>query len=151
MKSYLGGMIKGDARPYLGHNPVARAMVTLLLVLLVLQSATGLILAGTDIYYPPFGNRIASWVAAPGVDPASIAPYDKTGIDPAAWTDMRAFRAPIITTHLWSFYALLVVVAIHILGVVVTEVREGGAIVSAMFTGKKVIDREPADGPGVGN
>lgn len=150
LKSYLGGMIRGNARPYLGHNPVARAMVTALLVLLVLQAATGLILAGTDIYYPPFGHWIASWVAAPGVDPASLAPYDKTGIDPTAWTDMRAFRAPVISTHLWSFYALLAVVAIHILGVVVTEMREGGAIVSAMFTGKKVIDREPADGPDTG-
>jgi cytochrome b len=42
---------------------------------------------------------------------------------------------------------LLVTIVIHIAGVVVTELREGGAIVSAMFTGRKVIDREPADSP----
>jgi cytochrome b len=60
---------------------------------------------------------------------------------------MRAFRSPIVTIHLWNFYTLLVAIAIHIAGVVVTELREGGAIVSAMFTGRKVIDREPADSP----
>jgi len=147
LKSYLGGMIRGDVRPYLGHNPVARAMVTLLLALLVLQAVTGLILAGTDIYYPPFGHWIAAWIAAPGVDPATLAPYNKTGIDPAAWDAMRAYRSPIVTIHLWNFYILLVTIVIHIAGVVVTELREGGAIVSAMFTGRKVIDREPADSP----
>lgn len=148
LKSYLRGLIRGDGRPYLGHNPIARAMVALLLALLVLQGATGLVLAGTDIYYPPFGRWIAAWIVAPGVDPATIVPYNKTRIDPAAWDAMRAFRSPIVTIHLWNFYALLVAIAIHIVGVVVTELREGGAIVSAMFTGRKVIDREPADGPG---
>ena len=34
---------------------------------------------------------------------------------------------------------------IHITGVIVTELREGGGIVSAMFTGRKVLDREPPD------
>jgi cytochrome b len=34
---------------------------------------------------------------------------------------------------------------IHIVGVVVTELREGGGLVSAMFTGRKVFDRKPAD------
>ena len=112
-------MIRGDVRPYLDHNPVARAVVSLLLVLLVLQAATGLILAGTDIYYPPFGHWIAAWIAAPGVDPSTIVPYDKTGIDPASWEAMRAFRAPIVSFHFWKFCALLAAIVIHIVGVVV--------------------------------
>ena len=145
IKSYIRELLRGDVRPYLGHNPVARVMVSLLLVLLVLQAATGLVLAGTDIYYPPFGPWITSWIAAPGVDPSTIVPYDKTGIDPASWEAMRSFRSPIVTIHAWNFYALLVAIGIHIAGVVTTELREGGAIVSAMFTGQKVLDRQPAD------
>jgi cytochrome b len=39
--------------------------------------------------------------------------------------------------HLYGFYALGVVVALHVAGVVATELREGGNIVSAMFTGRK--------------
>ena len=81
-KTYLRELIGGDVRPYLGHNPIARASVSILLVLLILQAATGLVLAGTDIYYPPFGHWIANWIAAPGVDPSTIVPYDKTGVDP---------------------------------------------------------------------
>jgi cytochrome b len=36
-------------------------------------------------------------------------------------------------------------IVFHVTGVVLTEVREGGAIISAMFTGKKAFDREPRD------
>jgi cytochrome b len=82
LRAYVGELFRGDVRPYLGHNPLARLMVSLLLLLLVVQAVTGLVLAGTDIYYPPFGGWFAGWIAAPGVDPAAIVPYDKTGIDP---------------------------------------------------------------------
>lgn len=143
--TYLRGLARGDERPYLGHNPVARLMVSLLVLLLVVQAVTGLVLAGTDIYYPPFGYWIASWIAAPGVDPSTIVPYNDTGIDTASWDEMRAFRTPFITAHYWSFYALLFLIVVHIAGVVMTELREGGGIVSAMFTGRKVFDRDPAD------
>ena len=131
-----------------GHNPIAREMVSILLILLILQTVTGLVLAGTDIYYPPFGRWIASWIAAPGVDPSTIAPYDKTGIDPPSWEAMRSFRSIFLAVHYWNFYALLVMIVIHIAGVVVTELREGGGIISAMFTGQKVFDQEPKDDPG---
>ena len=123
--------------PAFGHNPIARASVSILLVLLILQAATGLVLAGTDIYYPPFGHWIANWIAAPGVDPSTIVPYDKTGVDPGSWDAMRSLRSVFLTIHHWNFYALLVVIVLHITGVVVTELREGGGVVSAMFTGKR--------------
>ena len=71
------------------------------------STVTGLVLAGTDIYYPPFGYWIASWIAAPGVDPATIAPYDKAGIDPKSWEAMRSFPSSFVTVHYWNFYALL--------------------------------------------
>jgi len=145
LRRYLRGLIRGGESRYLGHNPIARLMVSLLVLLLVAQAVTGLVLAGTDIYYPPFGYWFASWVAAPGVDPSALVPYDKTGIDAASWDAMRAFRAPFITIHYWTFYALLFLIVVHIAGVVVTEIREGGGIVSAMFTGKKVFDRDPVD------
>jgi Ni/Fe-hydrogenase 1 B-type cytochrome subunit len=147
-KTYLREIVAGNVRPYLGHNPIARAMVSILYILLVIQAATGLLLAGTDIYYPPFGHWIASWIAVPGVDPVTIAPYNKTGVDPAAWDAMRSFRSVILRIHNWNFYALVIAIAVHIVGVVVTELREGGSIVSAMFTGQKHFERPPADDAG---
>ncbi|MFA5952647.1 MAG: cytochrome b/b6 domain-containing protein [Hyphomicrobium sp.] len=144
-RCYLTELVRGDVRPYLGHNPVARAMVALLLLLLLTQAITGLVLAGTDIYFPPFGHWIAGWIAAPGVDPSTIIPYNKTGIDPVSWDAMRSFRSTFVAIHYWNFYAILVAVVLHIAGVVVTELREGGGIVSAMFTGRKVFDQQPVD------
>lgn len=143
--AYMRGFIRGDARPYLGHNPLARLSVSLFFVLLIVQAVTGLVIAGTDIFYPPFGYWFANWVAAPGVDPWSIVPYDKTGIDATSWEAMRAFRSPFLTMHYWNFYVLLVLIVIHIAGVIATELREGGGLISAMFTGRKVLDQKPVD------
>ena len=33
LKTYLRELIRGDVRPYLGHNPVARAMISIFLIL----------------------------------------------------------------------------------------------------------------------
>lgn len=147
LRGYVAGMMSGEAPRYLGHNPLGRLMVTALLALLTVQGVTGLVLAGTDIYYPPIGASIARWVAAPGVDPATLVPGDKTSVDAAAWADMRAFRDPYVETHETVFFILLGAVLLHILGVLVGELREGGSLISAMFTGRKVLDRPPVDAP----
>lgn len=147
LRTYLAGTFAGDAPRYLGHNPLGRIMVSALLLLLTIQAVAGLVLAGTDIYYPPLGAWIAAWVAAPGVDPATLVPGDKTFVDPAAWEAMRAFRGPFIETHEILYFVLLGAGLLHILGVVLAELREGGSLVSAMFTGRKVLDRPPVDLP----
>ena len=56
-----------------------------------------------------------------------------------AYEAMRAFRKPFITVHYYGFYVLLVFTVIHVLAVIVTELREGGSLISAMFSGKKVL------------
>ena len=37
-------------------------------------------------------------------------------------------------------------IIVHIAAVVFTEVREGGSIISAMFSGRKVLSGKPVDG-----
>ncbi|MGD8619388.1 MAG: cytochrome b/b6 domain-containing protein [Gammaproteobacteria bacterium] len=145
VRAYLAGFREGQPRQYLGHNPLGRIAVTCLLLLLLVQAITGLILAGTDLFYPPIGSWIAGWVAAPGLDPASLVPYAKEMYDETAYAAMRAFRKPFITVHYYGFYVLLVFAVIHVLAVAVTEIREGGNLVSAMFSGKKVLNGPPAD------
>lgn len=145
LRTYAADFMAGRPRQYLGHNPLGRIAVTLLLLVLVVQAITGLVLAGTDIFYPPLGAWIASWIAAPGVDPATLMPYAKETYDAAAYESMRAFRNPFITLHYYSFYALLGLIVLHIAAVVITEIREGGSLISAMFTGKKVLSKIPAD------
>ena len=145
VRGYIADFSSGHPRQYIRHNPLGRIAVTLLLFLLLVQAVTGLVLAGTDLFYPPIGSWIAGSVAAPGIDPATLVPYSKEMYDETAYEAMRAFRKPFITVHYYAFYVLIGFALVHILAVVVTELREGGNLVSAMFTGKKLLSEEPAD------
>lgn len=145
LRSYLSAFMAGHPEQYVGHNPAGRLGIAVLFVLIVVQAFTGLILAGTDLFYPPIGRWIATWVAAPDVAPASLVPYAPEMYDAAAYAEMRAFRKPFASVHLYTFYVLGVVVVVHVVAVVVTEVKEGGSIISAMFTGRKIIRGRPVD------
>ncbi len=151
LRSYVASLTSGKPESYLGHNPLGRIAVAGLLLLMMVQAVTGLMLAGTDIYYPPLGSWIAGWIAAPGVDPASLVPYSPELYDEAAYAEMRALRKPFAQIHLYSFYVLLVGIAIHISGVVITELREGGGLTSAMISGRKVLQGQPVDAPAAGD
>jgi len=145
VRAYLADSKAGLPRQYIGHNPLGRLAVATLLLLLLIQAVTGMVLAGTDLFYPPIGSWIANWVASPGLDPATLQPYAKETYDEAAYEAMRAFRQPFITVHYYGFYTLLVFTLVHILAVVKIELQGGGNLVSAMISGKKVLDGLPAD------
>lgn len=148
LMSYAKGFKENDPPPYAGHNPIAKLMVGLLFVMLITQATTGLILAGTDLYLPPFGHEIAEWVTGSGEDHSKLAdlkPGSKEGVDLEGYKEMRAFRKPFITVHKYTFYGLVIAILLHISGVIVTEVKEKNGLVSAMFTGKKVFRKKPID------
>ncbi len=145
VRRYASAFVSAAPEQHLGHNPLGRLAATALLLLIFLQVVTGLVLAGTDLFYPPFGHWIAQWVAAAGVPPASLVPYAPDLYDPGAWDAMRSWRKPVIWLHEYNFYALAGLVIVHIAAVVVTDLREGGSIISAMFTGNKIIRGKPVD------
>jgi Ni/Fe-hydrogenase 1 B-type cytochrome subunit len=138
LKRYIAALRTGEHPQYVGHNPIGRIAVTLLLLLLLTQALTGLVLAGTDLFMPPLGAKIASWIAAPGVDPASVVPYSPDLYDRDAYAAMRKLREPVVSIHEYAFYGLLLLGAIHIAGVVLAELR-GHNLISAMITGKKLM------------
>lgn len=145
LSEFVRGFVRGNAPFYLGHNPLARIFLSALVLLLVVQGTTGLVLAGTDVYMPPLGGVMRDWVAAETHDPALVRPYAPESVNPDAYAEMRSFRAPIVRIHEYNFYLLIALIAIHIAAAVVTEFREGGSVISAMFTGRKVHEREPVD------
>jgi cytochrome b len=148
VSEYIDGVKTGEPPQYLGHNPVAKLMVAFLFLLLATQATTGLVLAGTDLYLPPFGHEIAEWVTGSGEEHDKIKnlkPGSKDDVDSEAYAEMRKFRKPFITTHVYSFYVLLIAIVLHIAAVVLTEVREKNGLVSAMFTGKKIASKKPVD------
>jgi cytochrome b len=145
LRRYVSALRGGEHPQYLGHNPLGRIAVALMLLLLLTQAVTGLVLAGTDLFLPPVGPWIAKAVAAPGVDPGALVPYAPDMYDKEAYSSMRAWRAPFVRIHGYAFYALMVLVALHVAAVVITEVRGGGNLISAMFTGKKILRVPMAD------
>jgi len=145
LRSYVAAFIAGHPEQYVGHNPAGRLGISVLFLLITIMAITGLVLAGTDLFYPPLGHWIAQWVAAPDVAPGSLRPYAPEMYDVAAYESMRAYRKPFAMVHLYSFYVLVVVVVLHVVSVVITELKEGGNIISAMFTGRKTISGRPVD------
>lgn len=146
LRAYSASFWSGEPQQYIGHNPLARIAVAILFLLLATQVVTGLVLAGTDLFWPPFGGSFAEWVAAPGIDPSTVRPGLSEAMDPAAYQAMREFRAPFLGVHEFTFYLLAIMVVLHLIAVVVTERYEGGSITSAMFTGRKILSHRPADG-----
>jgi cytochrome b len=146
LKEFVRGTVRGDVPFYMGHNPLARIFLTALVVLLIVQGATGIILAGTDVYMPPLGNTMREWVAGDTHDPNQVRPYSPETVNEQAYADMRAFRSPIVDIHEYNFFVLLAMIAIHIAAAIFTELREGGTVITAMFTGRKYHDRPPVDG-----
>ena len=145
LEAYVASVVAGRPRRYLGHNPLGRLAISAILLLLVIEAATGLVLAGTDLFYPPFGSWIAGWVAAPNVDPSTLTPLTRDLMDQAAYAAMRSFRGPFVRTHEFTFYLLVAIVILHVAAVVVTELREGDTLVSAMLTGRKIVAGRPED------
>lgn len=146
LKAYVGG---GKDRPiFRGHNPLGRIMITVIFALLTAQMVTGLVLAGTDLYFPPFGHEFAEWATGSGEDHSrleGLRPGAKEMLDPVGYAEMRKFREPFISIHKIAYYLLLLAIAIHVTAVIVAEIRERQGLVSAMFTGEKVLDGEPED------
>jgi Ni/Fe-hydrogenase 1 B-type cytochrome subunit len=145
LRRYVAAAGAGQPKQYLAHNPLGRISVAVLLLLLLIMALTGLALAGTDLFYPPLGRWIANSVAASGIDPATLIPYAPEMYDKDAYASMRSLRAPIVRIHFYTFYALLTMATLHIVVVVFTELRGGGSLVSAMFSGKKTLSEPPAD------
>ena len=145
VKIYLASIKAGEPKQYLGHNPLGRLAVAVIMASLIVMAVTGLIRAGTDIYYPPLGSIAAEYVAAEGIDPATLKPYDKTFVDAAKMNELGTFKKPFGVVHLYTAYFLMFLIALHIFAVVRTEITERVTLLSAMISGRKTLSREPED------
>lgn len=144
-KAELVAFTQGKKLAYKGHSPAGKLMILALLSTMTVQMISGLVIAGTDIYYPPFGQYFAESIAINKDNIAAITPYSKENIDAAAYQVMRDFRKPFITAHVYAFYCLLFFIPLHIIGVIIAERREKSALVSAMINGYKYLPNNKTD------
>ncbi len=145
VRSYIHSVKSGEPEQYIGHNPLGRLAISFILLLMFTMAVTGLVRAGTDIYYPPFGSLVIDYIAEPGTDPDSIKPYVADGTDKDKAASLKAFKGPFGKIHIYSSYVLMFMIVLHIFVVVRTEIREGGGLITAMITGKKILTKKPVD------
>lgn len=74
-----------------------------------------------------------------------LLPGAKEVLDPEGYAAMRTFREPFIALHKLFFWLMLSAAVLHVLAVVVEEVRHGNGIISAMITGKKIMRKSSSD------
>lgn len=126
---------------YLGHNPLGSVAVVLMMTLMTVLAVTGLILSEFDAVY----TQVREWLSALGLGGSSVSSALASLDDEQFRLELRALRWQILSAHRYAFFALAAVVVVHVVAVVATEVREGGALISAMITGRKVLDGDPLD------
>lgn len=137
-----------ERRPmdHLGRGPAGRVSATILFALLLLSAVTGLIRAGTDLYYPPFGEFVASYVKQPGVETDELLPFVESNYRLDRLQTVKKYKFKIGAIHLYLSYAIILMVVLHVTFVALREIRQGGAIISAMFSGRKILSQAPVDG-----
>lgn len=133
---------QGTSNHYKGHNPAGKLMVTAIFLALSVQMVTGLVIAGTDIYYPPLGGYFKEQIAIDTTQVELIKPYSKVNVDAEKYQAMRDLRSPFITIHVYSFYLLLLLIPLHIVAVIYTERKEKSSITSAMINGYKTLPKD---------
>ena len=145
IKDYRLSLKAGKPQQFIGHNPIGKLVVIALFTLFIILTFSGLFRAGTDIYYPPFGNAVASYLAEDGTDPSSLIPYQKEGINQEKMAALNAIRKPVGKIHLYTAYFLMFLIIVHIAAVVRAEVKDDERLVSSMISGKKVMSEKPQD------
>ena len=105
---YLRGWLDGSAREPAGHTPAGGWMIVALLVLLLLQVASGM-----------------------------LNSHDGLDAGPWYWAASESLREIAEDTHETVFNVLLAAAAAHIVAVLLYLVRPGINLVAAMFSGRK--------------
>ena len=119
---------------------IAKQGLIIVALLLAVQLTTGLVIAGTDLFWPPFGHWFAQWIAAPGIDPTAIQPGNAELIDKTSYAAMRALRRPFVTVHEITFYALIILIVLRIVAMLRDERNpDARADIEAVFADGKAL------------
>lgn len=145
MKKYKSALDRGENPQYIGHNPIGKLAVFIIMLTLTVMLVTGLFRAGTDIYYPPFGGVITEYIAQDGVDAASIKPYNDTGVDKQKLAEIKPYKSLAGKIHLYGAYFLMLLIFLHVIAVIQSERKHQPGIISAMFSGIKRISGPTQD------
>lgn len=104
-----------------GRSPLSRTIAAVLYVAFATNAATGLVRAGTDLYFPPFGPIVRAYVAGDGVDLARLKPGDASGADETRLKKISRAKIPFGRVHIYGAFVIAGFALFHSVGVGLTE------------------------------
>jgi len=137
MLAYGKGLLTGDAKRYLGHNPLGGLMVVVLLASLTftgMTGMTGMMLYGAEEGKGPLAGVMAQQTEGAVPQLISTAHADE---DEAVGDGKRKESEFLEETHEFFANFTILLVLIHLVGVFVESSFHNESLVRAMFDGKK--------------
>jgi cytochrome b len=133
--AYIGAMLRGQPRRYLGHNPAGAVMILLLLLGLAGTTVTGLQVYAAEEKAGP----LAGWYAGAGLVelPAARANgYEEE--EEEGHEEHEGEEAEFLEeAHEFFANATMALVFLHVIGVIVSSRLHGENLARAMVTGRK--------------
>ena len=135
---YLGGLLRGKAPRYIGHNPAGSVMIIALLFSLVMTTGSGLILYAMEDGKGPLAPVIAQKETTTSAEiPVLRAEHDEDDDEADEYGRESAGEELVEGLHQSFTYITLALAGLHIIGVVVSSRAHGENLVRAMITGRK--------------
>ena len=121
---------------HLVRSPVSRLSATLMFIVMLGMAGTGLARAGTDLYPLPLGPAVAAFVAKAGNQPSAITWRNELELgDEERLRLVGRVKTLTGVPHLYGSWILMGLIALHIAGVTLTEVRQRSGLISTMVSG----------------
>lgn len=121
VKRLGAGLRDRSPMKFAGRSPLSRTLAGLIYLAFALNAATGLVRAGTDIYFPPFGGAVRAYVAKEGVDPSLIKVGERGLVDPEKMKTVSRAKIPFGKVHIYGGYFIVFAALLHFAGVIATE------------------------------
>lgn len=119
----LARLVRERRFKFAGRSPLSRTLAGALYLLFAANAATGVVRAGTDIYYWPFGPLVQAYVAKPGANPSDLTPRDKSAADERKLERISRAKIPFGKAHIYGAFLIAALAAAHAVGVMSTEWR----------------------------
>ncbi len=126
--SYTKGMFSGTAKHYRGHNPLGGLMVMALLLTLFMTTVSGLKVYGIEGHGPLAVSDTSYFISS--ANASGHVEHDSEGED----SDEEEFWEEI---HEFFANLMLLLIAAHIIGVLVSSKLHDENLIKAMITGYK--------------
>jgi len=124
---YLKSLVSGNSKRYIGHNPAGGYMVVAMLITLLVVCVTGLKVYAAEGHGPLAVNAETSLIASARAEEGSEVGEKSENNAEEFWEEI----------HEAASYFMLVLIALHIIGVVVSGRLHKENLVKAMITGSK--------------